>query len=662
MTNAMAQQGRWRLVLRLLLVAIVAWQLLGLASAAATRNLMFDGGMNLEVSRSIANGEGPRARYDTGALYPPGVQTKEPFLLVGAAVFKVAGVGPVQAQAANMLFLLALTVLIVVLLARASDWETGLLGAAFVLATPNMARWGLNGYGEIATTCFGLAALATIAWPERLGPERWKRPFFAGVFAALAVATKVVGVVQFAAIALVLALRLWVDADVNARARNIIRGGIAFAAGALLPIVLIEAWRLRWLGTHEYAAYWTFQFDNILEQSGATPRHAQAGMFEKVATHFGILQREFARTALATTGVLLMPLLAIGAVLTSGPRRSGPRFWLIVGLAAIACAYLPWWFAIVPTPKAWVRYLYVGLIVLAMLAAMATTASLRIALERARPVAGRVAFAVLAVGLGVLHVPFVWRSVGKLDFSPSPEIQAVQYAANLINALPKDHQVFGYGWYSAPTIQLHSDRAFLDLSDWPIGRLTQAYIVSDRAELQVRLTDRMLRRYPHRKLMRDNTDAQVYLVDFTHPVDPFSGADTGAIATHVDFRQTPDYRLVSGYERLDPTGGRYVESDSEILLRYDGQPAFVIDAYLGPPRYWRFGGQPVRGRVLIDGCEPMPVAFGQLRWQRVRVATRCALAPGTHVRVRLLLDDVFDLPLLYDRQRALILREMGFAE
>lgn len=661
MRARLVPHGRWRLALQCVLLVILAWQMLGLVASGVQRNLAFDGGMNLEVSKSIANGQGPRARYDAGVLYPAGVQSKEPFFLVGAAVFKVAGVGPIQAQTPNLLFLFALAGLIVCVVARASDLETGLLAAVLAMAMPKLQQYGLNGYGEIATMCFGLAAIAVIAWPEHW-PGHWRRPFFAGALAALAVATKVVGVVQLAAIAGVLALRVGVEAEPRDRLRALLTAAVAFAAGVAAPLLLIEAWRWSWLGREGYAAYWDFQLQSISNQSGATPQELQASPLQKVPLHFDVLVREFGRSALATLGLLVVPLVVMAATWRMGARHIAPRRWLIAGLVLIACAYLPWWLAIVPTNKAWVRYLYIALLALALLSAMAATASARIAANGV-PMARRVAYAVLAALIGLLYLPFVWRSLTPLEFTPNEEVQATQYAAKLIGTLPRDRQVFGYGWYASPVIQLYSDRPFMDLTDWPIGRLTgkNAYLVADRAELQVNLMDRVLRRYPHRKLMRDNPYAQVYEMDFAHPHDPFVGADATQVLSFVDFK-TANYPYVTGYEPYDPMGGRFSETDSEVLLRYEGQPTLQFSAYAAIPHFY-LRDEPLRGRVIFDGCPASrPFGFEGSQWKTFRLSVPCTLAPGSNVRVRILLDNVFDLPVLYDRQRGMLVREIGFVK
>jgi hypothetical protein len=182
--------------------------------------------------------------------------------------------------------------------------------------------------------------------------------------------------------------------------------------------------------------------------------------------------------------------------------------------------------------------------------------------------------------------------------------------------------------------------------------------VADRATLFTNVLQRVLDRYPATLLMRSNPFAQVYAVDFVHPYDPFARMDTRKVASRVDFAKDA-YALTSGYEPYDPMGGRFVESDSEILLRYGGQAGLDFWAYMALPTYYRHA-QPLSGRVFVDGCPPIPFAFHGTGWQQFHLDLPCQPASGSNVRVRLLLDNVFDLPLLYDRQRAMLLRSIGF--
>lgn len=652
-------RSRLRLVVCLLLACVLAWQILTVIAASSAANLMFDGAMNLGTSRSIADGQGPRWLYDTRDLFPAGVQTKEPFVFVGAAVFKLFGVGPWQAQLPNVLYFLLTAAVMLVLVRKVADTATALAAAVLALSAPLMTQYALDGYGEIPTLFFGLASLAAVAWPGRFVRHVGRWALFAGVLAGLAMATKVIGIVQVAVVGIVLVVRLWVEAE--HRARPLLRACAAFAAGVALPLLLVECWRGYWLGADGYREWWRFQWTSILSQSGATPLAAQSGASAKIPHHFALLASQLRRTRLATAALMLLPLLGLALAWHAAPPTQRLRMrWVLLGLLVLVALYFPWWLAIVPTQKAWLRYLYIGLMALALLAGIGAAGNLAAAFGT-RSHARRALHAGVAIAICALYWPFVAKSVSTdLAFGPNEDVQASQYAAGLISRLPADAHLFGFGWYAAPTVQLYTDRGFNDLTDFPIGRVVghPAYLVADRATLVTGVLQRVLDRYPSRPLMRSNPFAQVYAVDFDHPNDPFAAMDTATVASSVDFAKDA-YPLTSGYEPYDPMGGRFVESDSEILLRYDGQPRLDLWAYMALPMYYR-GAQPLSGRVVVDGCPPVPFAFQGSGWQQFQLALGCQPATGSNVRVRLLLDNVFDLPQLYDRQRAMLVRSIGF--
>lgn len=643
----------------LLLAFVLVWQVLTVIAASSAANLMFDGAMNLETSRSIAAGDGPRWLYDTRDLFPPGVQTKEPFVFLGVAVFKLLGVGPWQAQLPNVLYFLLAVAVMLLLVRKVAGTATALAAAVFALATPMLTQYALDGYGEVPTLFFGLASLAVVAWPGRFALHFARWSLLAGVLAGLAMATKVIGIVQIATVGAVLVLRILVEAE--GRIRSLLRAVPAFVAGVALPLLLVEAWRWYWLGHDGYLAWWKFQWSSILSQSGASPAGAQVGLRDKVAHHFVLLASQLRRTRLDTAALLVLPLVALGAAwfAASTQQRRCMR-WLLLGLLALVALYFPWWLGVVPTQKAWLRYLYIGLLALGMLAGIAAAGNAAAALQDGRP-ARRAMHAVVALAVCLLYWPFVTRSVStELAFGPNEDVQATQYAAGIVSRLPPDALLFGYGWYAAPTVQLYTDRGFADLTDFPIGRVVghPAYLVADRATLVTNILQRVLDRYPATLLMRPNPFAQVYAVDFAHPYDPFAGMDTGAVRSSVDFSKGA-YPLTSGYEPYDPMGGRFIESDSEILLKYDGQARLDLSGYMALPMYYR-RPQPLSGRALVDGCPGIPFAFNGTGWQQFQLPLACQ-PPVGNVRVRLLFDNVFDLPLLYDRQRAMLLRSIGFA-
>jgi hypothetical protein len=649
----------WYYIGCVVLAAVLAWQCLSVFAAGTSRNLMFDGGMNLEVSRSIAEGHGPRRIYDFREVFPPGVQSKEPLVLAGAVSFALFGVGPWQAQLPNMVYFALLVALVVVVVRRVSDLASGLAAAVLALTVPQMTQYALGGYGEIPTLFYGLASLAVVAWPgTRCTPSR---ALVAGVLAGLALATKVVGIVQVGVVGLVLCVRVLVE--MRPLFRPMFRAVLAFVAGMLLPLLMVECWRWFWLGTTGYLEWWDYQLMSILFQVGATATEPVTTDGPKLLRHFDLLAGYLQAGRLWTLALLAMPVIGVGLLFATSPSAWRLRArWLLLGLALLVGVYFPWWLTIVPTEKAWLRYIYMGLMSLGALAGIGLVGHLVLALGK-RTYQWRVLHLAMAMSLGIVYAPFVASSLKvPVKFGPDQEVLAVQYAAALVSELPSEALVFGFGWYAAPTIQLYVDRGFLDFTDWPVGRLQghTAYFVADRASLVTDVLRPWLDRYPYRKLMRDNQFAQVYEVEFSDPSDPFATMDISGVRSEVTDFSNPGYDLVWGMEPYDPMGGRFTQSDSEILLRYEGQDGFHMRGYMALPSFFRFP-EPLSGRILIGDCPPISFAFDGTGWQDFAFKLECRPPVGTNVRARLLFDNVFALATMYDHQRALLLSSIGFS-
>ena len=528
-----------RHAIALALALVAAWLLLGTIAAAASQNLLFDGAMNLEVSRSLAEGHGPRRLYDSQDLFPAGVQTKEPYVLLGAAVFRVFGVGPVQAQLPNLLYLGLLLAAMIVVVRRLAGTGAALASAVLLLSLPQLWQYALNGYGEIPSLAFGFSALGVVSWPGLLARRALAKCALAGLLCGLALATKTVGLVQVGGVGLVLGMRILADSP--APLRDMLRLVGAFLAAFVLPLVLVEWWRWSWLGTQAFLDWWDFQLSRILYQAGVAPTGAAAGgaaepLSSKLSAHFGILARELHSSRFATACVLAVPLAAAVATHAGQDRASK---WLVTGLAAIAVAYIAWWLGITPTEKAWLRRIYVGLACLGSIAAISAGFAGQALLRPGKP-RWRVANGIVLVALVATFAPFVARALDQpLEFERTQAVRHTLDAADEVAALPANAQLFGFGWYSAPTVALYSNRRLLDLTDWPIGPLVGApvYLVADRATFVTGIIDGVLARYPHRQLLADNIDGQVYVLDMARPNDPFDEAQWQAATAMAYFTQ-----------------------------------------------------------------------------------------------------------------------------
>lgn len=645
-------------VLVVALAAIALWLFYVVAVASATQNLLFDGAMNLEVSRSLVEGRGPRRLYDFNDYFPHGVQTKEPYLLVGALIFRVFGIGPVQAQLPNVLFLLLLCAVMLLVVWRTSGLVAALFALVLLLAMPMLLQYGLNGYGEIPAFSFGMGAFALICWPGDIDRRLWSRALLAGMLAGLAFATKTVAAILLVSGAITLAARIAVES--RNRWSTLVRGSILYSVGIATPILLVEIWRLITLGHTGYIAWWNAELQGIAYQAGVTHHPSIGATFSKIKTHFTLLQAEIRRSTFATALLLAMPLCCLAGSLFRRGADSARMRWILLALGLVGGCYLIWWMAITPTEKAWLRRIYIGLICLGTITAICCAGWIRRAFQPG-PWTIRITAAGGVLAVALIYGPFVLRNISLPSAKQTEEVRLTLQAADIVRGMGPDQLVFAYGWYAAPTVALHSGRQFIDLTDWPIGRYPgyRTYIVADRATFVVGMLKPILERYPHRGLMPANDYVQIYEVDMSKPNSPFDSV-AQTLPTHVTFSES-DGVPVSGMQPYDEgMRGRWIESDSEILLSYDGQSHLHLAAYMAPQSYYRFG-VPLTGRLEIAGCDALQFEFIGAGWiERDFPLEDCTLSKGQSVRIRILLDNTFDQPLVYDHQRAMLLQSIGF--
>lgn len=640
---------------------LIAWLLLVIISAAMSTSLEFDGAMNLLMSRSIAHGDGPRAAYDNRELFPDAVQTKAPFVLLGALIFKIFGVGQLQTQLPNLIYLGLLCTLLMVTMRRLFDATTFALTLAMVLASPWIVQYSLRGYGEFPTLFFGLAALSVVAWPKPCRSPALRRCCFAGLLVGLALATKVVGIVLVAMVGIVLLCRLFVERANGLR--GIFQGCSSFAAGLTAPLLLVELWRYAWMGATAYRAWWARLWPDIMSQAGATAADSHVTISTEIADHFNILSTQVGLGHFAMVAAIVLPLIGLAFVYFfayTHEQKIRSR-WFLLGLTVLVVLYFPWWLAIVPTNKAWLRYIYIGIVSLEMIAAIGIVGNFHGVIASNKPF-GRVMHLVLALAVAGNYIPLAKNALGyPVSFKPDPEVVRTREAARLIDRLPENAIIFGFGWYQAPSIEIYSHRHFEDLTNFPIGKLVgkPAYVVADRPTLITGILSRILARYPHHALMQPNRFAQVYFIDFANPADSFSASDQARAIPKVNFADR-DYPWTEGMEPYNPIGGRFIESDSEILLRYDGQANFQLVGYMdaAQPSYYREPG-PLDGRIIIDHCPALHFSFKTPGWRSFELPVRCDLPHG-NVRIRILLDNVFSMPHQKVTQRAMLLSSIGF--
>jgi hypothetical protein len=120
-----------------------------LAIWSATEQVSFDGAMNLEVARSLAEGHGYQRLYAGHSGFSHEIQSRAPYILPAAAIFAAFGVGIWQAQLTNLLYAAALIAVVFLLVRRWTSWRWGVFAVAVCLWTPGICAISMNGYGEV---------------------------------------------------------------------------------------------------------------------------------------------------------------------------------------------------------------------------------------------------------------------------------------------------------------------------------------------------------------------------------------------------------------------------------------------------------------------------------------------------------------------------------
>ena len=358
--SARARRGEVRAGYALMFVLAIAC----VAGAArivywsATEQVSFDGAMNLEVARSLAEGHGYKRLYADRSGFSHEIQSRAPFIVPAAGVFAAFGVGVWQAQFTNLLYVAALAIVVFVLVRRWTSWRWALLAVAVCLWTPGIREIAMNGYGEVPALVWWLAALAVLC--EEDGRAGHARFFAAGILLGMAVLTKTVLAIGLIAI---LPAVFAVLASCRSRGKSLILGSAGLLCGLLLPGILYEIAHFLALGDiHKWHAWVREEMHAIHMQAGTEQGfHDTHGLGTKMLVHLRLLADNVGLP------LALIPFWLVGpialAVLT---RRRFPTHAraALLALVLFAAIYFLWWLGFTPTEKAWYRRVFNGVLVL----------------------------------------------------------------------------------------------------------------------------------------------------------------------------------------------------------------------------------------------------------------------------------------------------------
>lgn len=611
--------------------------------------------MNLQVSWSLAHGEGYRRTYADRELFPREVQTNVPLTVPAALVYRAFGMGLWQSQLVNLLYLYALLGLGFALVARRFGLFAGACAALMLLLTPGVVFGGLRGLGEIPALAWTFAALCLMPWRDG---QRWSTGtlLLAGACLGLALATKTVIAICIGAVGLCITAALLLDGRESWRRRMGLLLGLA--AGFALPLAAIEAWRMATLGgTADWQAWWLQQWTSIDAQTGArsAPRSLD-GYVAKGAAHLEALARFYGLKpwiALAWLGIPYL-LAALAAAAHGMHRRHLPLLSLLLATAL----YFGWWLLLMPDNKVWHRRILDGSLMLNLAWVYSTAWLLRGHGARW----GRSTGAFAAALAAAFSVMFAYGKFVPAITGPGPSDDYLG-AVELVRNLPEDAQVYGLGWNSAPQISLIAARPFGDFNDQTsdtLDRNRPAYIVVDTPGIGARSHATALATYPSQALLEGAKRAQVYRLDLSRLLPP-----DRAVADTVQ----PFVALTgNGYSAKGGFGGassqgRWMAAEGFVRLRYDGGSDVAMDLHASKANAYR-RREPVAISLDLDGCSLGQRVLSPGIRQQVRfpIPGPCRPAPDATTTLRIRSSDVLDQYIgLGGSARSVSVRQIGFA-
>lgn len=616
----------------------------------------FDGAMNLEVARSLAEGHGYRRMYMDRSGFSHEIQSRAPYIVPAAAVFAAFGVGVWQSQLTNLLYVAALALVVFLLVRRMTSWRWALVAVAVCLWTPGIEAIAMNGYGEVPALVWWLAALLALCRPddERIGNARL---FGAGVLIGMAVLTKTVLAIGLVAIVPV------VVATIVSRGSRIRSAAIvlcALGAGIALPMLLYELAHVAAIGDlGRWHAWLRDEVREIHMQAGTVNGfHDTSGVGAKLLVHSQLLAEN-----LGLSRPLLGLWIAGPIVLVAFGRRwlpSANARAVLLALTLFAAIYFLWWLGFTPTEKAWYRRIFNGVLLLEIVLVLMLAAVWELRRRNIEPL--RRAAAVACMVLAVLQLALIRSAVNEDDTDDFASSDSLQGDLAALGRAPSSAEVYGVGWYSAPILALYSGHHFDNIAAKTPAQLAAAspvFLALDAQALKIGAAQYWLDRYAHRNAAQSD-DVRLVEIDANTRLDPFVSMkiDDAAVLDSVDFHRD-DYPYLFGFQGREGDGWRWATADAEVLLRYRGEPEFFVDIYLPPLQGYRFN-KDVGITAWAGACRLGTFRQNESRRERWWLSARnCPLIDGEKVAVRLTSDNLYESR--DDRQLGYVVHGLGFA-
>lgn len=463
---------------------------------ALNRPISFDGAMNLQVAQNVAD-HGQYVRnyarqknFDSEkttntSVFPNEVETNGPYILTAALGIKLFGENQFAYQFANLVFIFGVAVVSWWMLRRWTVVAT-VAPTIILLLMPATFDATLGGYGEMPAIFFALLAVAFVAHSvtqkDKTTVLKYITLAFVTAGAAILTKTYLVGFVP-AMLLGVLAVKF---------AKNISIKPLFYRSLYILLLPIIhEIWHLFSRGSvSEYLVWWKSQIKAILLQSGlrdtaVVTSDKPSSILEKIGTQSDIL---FSYTSIGLIVILITIGITVSLYLGYFHKHNNniakirkiintKHGLLILMLGVMFATYFIWWLVLLPEAKTFIRRtLPIMLpleIVLAMLIAVGTSVfsmsklriNLSIIMKKGRICAtGFVMFLGLIITLITFLIAPLNNAIEKTQTKPFLTISDYEDTVNVLKSAPDGGRIYGLGWWSAPVVDLMSEREFHNLA------------------------------------------------------------------------------------------------------------------------------------------------------------------------------------------------------
>lgn len=439
---------------------------------AGTQTPSFDGSMNLQVPVSLIR-YGTYATYYNGIeLFAGRIQTGIPVLLPIAILFKIFGVGSLQALMVNVLYI-ALLIFFIFLISNELNANRTVILLVMGVTT---LLWS---FSELAMGVFGeIPALALFLGMEYfliLAEKRNKKEYYAlaGLFFGLAYLTKTVILIAVPALILVFASKWLLEKKM--RLKDI----LMWIGGTIFPIAVFEIYKISQLGLNRYTAYWSNQTDNVMRQAGVKAGFEDtANLFEKFGVHLNIYAETFNIQIIALLVILILNFVWFVC-------RSIKQKKLVFAdiLELVAYSYFGWWLLITPTEKAWGRRIIIGVVLLEWLSSMKLLCTFEWMIQKIKLTNSNNRRAIAETVISIFALIFI--GLGATSYTKDSKDGALELAEVVRQKAEDEHAVIcGNGWWQAPTISFYSGVEFKDLAQLDLASVeVPVYFVGDTAWL-----------------------------------------------------------------------------------------------------------------------------------------------------------------------------------